>query len=222
MQVDTKKLVEAIRLHRRIRKNRTYSYIANKAIQNVVGHAFKPTPKADAGRIAWQMGQVATKIGFVDRRGNWKRYKTPRRVYEFEGSFAARIINKRRRDAGKEMLFGKEMDSAARRMVGARLRSVAFIKSGWIPAFSQLSRLVGRAIRLKPDGKVVGVDKGWAQPAPKGTEVAVASAFNNAKGAGRVGIAALQASVNYVAADMIRWATDELRKGAREAGFRVR
>lgn len=222
MQVDTSRLMRAINIHRRIRKDRTYSYITNRAIQNVIGHAFAPTPKADSNKIAWQMGQVSTKIAYVTRKGEWKRYKKPKKVYQFDDTLAARIVNARRRDSGKPMIFGKEMEENAKRLIAYKLRSVAFIKSGWIPAYNHFSRAIGRPTKYKGDGRVYGVPKGGATPAPKGTAVTVATAWNNARAAGKIGFAALQTSTNYVVRNMIEWATDELRKGARAAGFRVR
>lgn len=219
--IDTSALDKAIAIYKRARLNKTYSYCVNRALQNVTARAIGPTPKADGNRIAWIMGQVGTQIAYTDRKGRLKRYKTPKRVYDFANSFAARIINKRRKTVGKELLFGAEMDKEARKMVGARLRSVAFIKSGYLPALKLLSRLIDKPLRILKEGRVVGVDKGWAIAAPKGTAVTVGEVANNAKGASKVGFAAAQKAVLDTAADMTKWATEQHVKEARKAGFRA-
>lgn len=222
VSIDTSSLDRALKLYKQARKGKTYAYCVNRALQNVTARAIGPTPKADAAKIAWQMGQVGTQIAYRDRKGNLKRYKTPKRIYNFANSFAARIINKRLRDTGQKMVFGAEMEKRAKAMVGARLRSVAFIKSGYIPALALLSRLIDKPMRILRDGRVVGVPKGWAIPAPKGTAVTFGEVANNAKGASKVGVTAAQQAVNETARDMIGWATDRLREDARKAGLRVK
>lgn len=223
INIDASQLIKALKIYRIARKDKSYSYIVNRALQNVCGMVIKPTPKADAGKIAREMGQAGTVIAYKTRSGAYKKYKKPRRLWgQFEGTFAARIINKRLRMKGEPMLFGAEMEKKALRMVNARLRSIAFIKSGWLPAFEHFSKIIDKPLRIMKEGKVVGVPKGWAVSAPKGTAITKGIAANNAQGAEKVGTFAAEYAVNETARDMIGWSTDRLREDARKSGFRVK
>lgn len=57
------------------------------------------------------------------------------------------IINARRRRKGRPGLRGPAMASAVRDMIGARIHSIGFWKSGWIPGTAVLMRATGRTMR---------------------------------------------------------------------------
>lgn len=131
----------------------------------VASRAIKHTEKASADHIATMLGQTGTQVGYLDKKGNYKRYKRARRVFSAEeNSFAARIINKRRHDAGEKPLFGDALVNAVRKLIMARVRSTSFIKSGWVWAVRELSKAVG----YTPKGATGAGDATRARGAAKG------------------------------------------------------
>jgi hypothetical protein len=133
----------------------------------VASRAIKHTEKANADQIAAMLGQVGTKV--VRSRKTGKLRKGARVYSAEENTFAARIINKRRHDAGQKPLSGPFLADAVRKMINARVRSVSFIKSGWVWAVRELSKAVG----YRPKGatgagdatRAKGAAKGYAKPA---------------------------------------------------------
>lgn len=222
--IDTSSLDRALKLYKQARKGKSYAYCVNRALQNVAGRAIGPTPKANPDKIAATMASVTwMDIAYYDRKGNYKRRKRPKRYSLYNSdSFAGRIINKRHKTKGEPLVWGDELQAEAKRMVAARIRAVNFIKSGWLPSYNKLSKLIDKPIRIKREGRIVGVEKGWAIPAPKGSAVTVGEIANNAQGAAKVATFAAEYAVNETARDMIGWATDRLREDARKSGLRVK
>lgn len=214
----TDRIDSALKLYASVRKDKSYPYILNRTCRNVAMRAAKNTPPADRGRIAQQMGQTVT-VSTIVKRGKRAGQRKIRRFFEFEGSLAARIVNKRRRDNGQPMLFGKEMNEAARRMVAARMRSVGFLKSGYIPAIKAFSRAT--KVPANWEGHIKGQPKGYADLAKRGV-MTHAELGNNAKGVAHVSGPGLQAALHFVATDMVNFALKELKKRAEECGFEVR
>lgn len=84
------------------------------------------------------------------------------------GAIIGKIINKRRAERGEKGLYGEQMLEAQVKMRAMRLRAVAFLKSGWIPAIKKLYSLAerpGRAKRPDADSKRIKKPKGSASPA---------------------------------------------------------
>lgn len=143
---------------------RTYPEFINGQALRLASFALRETERADAGKIAWNLGQ--TDLRFTNKRTGAK-LKKARRVF---GSSAAsinlyRIVNWRRKRAGLKPLGGKEMSGPARRMRGAALRSTGFIASGWVWAIRGMARAVGYSADASRSTKVSGSPKGYAQPA---------------------------------------------------------
>lgn len=147
--------------------SRTYPQVVNAQAFAFATRAVRATEKANIAQIAVELGQIATQI--FSKKG--KRLKTPRKVYRTDLSSLAHIlVNWRRKKAGENMLWGDELDAKAKRMIGARLRAVAFIKSGWIYAIRTLSAAVGYGDRRDKlsrgeTAKMSGQPKGYARPA---------------------------------------------------------
>jgi hypothetical protein len=80
---------------------------------------------------------------------------------------AARILQASLRKAGKPAIRVRDLPAAVRSFIGARLRSIAYLKSGWIPAIKTLEPLadVARKPRMDNSGKVFKLPKGGAKPA---------------------------------------------------------
>ena len=125
---------------------------------------------------------VNTKAFFIARRAV---IETPKADSSKVRAFFSRatqrivgmIINARRGKRGQKGLYGDEMAEAQAMMKAARLRSVAFLKSGWLPAIKTLEKLtkyrrgVARSEAGDAVGRVkqVGQPKGRATPAREGT-----------------------------------------------------
>lgn len=80
------------------------------------------------------------------------------------------IINKRRAARGERGLWGPEMAKAVETLYAVRRRSVAFLKSGWLPAIKILEQAVEpkyrrNAPRSDRSAQQVGQPKGSANPA---------------------------------------------------------
>lgn len=226
-RVNASSFRRALRLYAAARKDKDYPYILNRAARNAAMWSANKTPQADAGRISHVMGQVRmSEIAKIDKSGNYVRRKKPRTVTKWAGdftnSFAARIINARRRNAGEEMIWGKALESAAKRMIAARRASVSFIRAGWLPAI----KLLKRAVSDSKGAPVVmarqkGQDKGYGIKAIGFTLKPKAVIANSAEGAAKIAGEPMQEAVRHVIKDMTRFAVDRLRESARKAGFRT-
>lgn len=145
---------------------RTYPEIVNGQGLALASRALRSTEKASANDIATALGQIAT-----ERRISKKGKVTLKRIYRTDLSSLAHIlVNWKRSKKGQEKIWGTELDRAARRLIGARLRAVAFIRSGWIFAIRALSGIVGYADRRDKlsrgeSARMTGQPKGYAKPA---------------------------------------------------------
>lgn len=85
-------------------------------------------------------------------------------------AFAGKIINQIRGARGEKGLYGEEMAEAVAQMLVYRLRTVGFIKSGWIPAIKRLEPLAEKKGAPRQDRRAaqLGTAKGWAVPARPG------------------------------------------------------
>jgi hypothetical protein len=126
------------------------------------------TPKADKAQIKDDLGRIIHRKKQPVRMSlrTVKRYT--RYGLEVQVPLAALIINARRgRGRG---LYGSAMTEAIRAMLAARLRSIAFLKSGWLPAIRTLVGLADTrgAPRQERGPAQIGVAKGYAVPAQSG------------------------------------------------------
>ena len=129
--------------------------------------AIQQTKKSNAAGIDHLLAPRVIASQFIGKSG--KRLKRAKKVRApIETSFAARIINARRKKSrnkkNRGMLFGEKLETAARKMIAARKRSVGFAKSAWLPAIRKLSAALGQSGNQKSrgGGKQFGKDKGWA------------------------------------------------------------
>ena len=146
------------------------------------------------------------------------------------------IINKRRGERGEKGLYGDEMAEAQAMMKAARLRSVAFIKSGWLPAIKTLGKLIpskSGAMRSEEGDatgrtKQVGQEKGKCSPAKGGGFLAkaiitnMANARHDTKDAlMQFGGEALQKAIAHETLSMKVYIEDKLQKSAGMAGIKL-
>jgi hypothetical protein len=156
--------------------NTTSYYVARKATWF--------THKADRGKIEAALGKRITvprvSVKFGKARIVNRRELQLTQARDSEAPVAALIINKRR---GKgNGLHGREMVRAIRQMIAARLRSVAYTKSGWIPSIRALSVKAEKAGAPPMDtaAKVYGRAKGSAFPAVSLHSKSAATLINEA------------------------------------------
>lgn len=146
--------------------SRTAAEVINGHAMFVALAAIRNTEKADRNAIAYKLGQIGTKLTW-NKRGT-KVLKSKSKTMAIRGdSLAARIINKRRLRAKKDPLSGPELEAAITKMIAARQRGVAFIKSGWVWVVRDLWKTVRskRGAKVPKDVAVKGQPKGSAKPA---------------------------------------------------------
>lgn len=187
---------------------RDAAVIVNTKAFYIARAALAYTPKADSSAIRRFFG-----------RGN--------------GEVVGKIINKRRGERGEKGLYGKSMQDAALMMRAARLRSVAFLKSGWLPAIKTLAKLAekpSRAVRLDRSAKEIGRPKGSAIPASGTTSAIYAHAIITNLADARhddkhaletIGGPALQRAVDHEEASMREYIERKLVESAHESGFKA-
>jgi hypothetical protein len=153
---------------------REFPDFVNGQALSVASRAGKLTIKADRNKIEHEMGVISKfeklRGGNAGKKG-WVRIGKRELVYDVSKSFAARIVNKRLRESGGSQLSGEELGKAALKLIAAKVRSVGFIKSGWIESIKTLSNIVYKKPRKATgiDGaKVYGKAKGWCKPAKQG------------------------------------------------------
>lgn len=223
MKVSSKTLQEVI--------NTKAYYIARKALWF--------TPKADIGKIREVLGEAKAMNLVRLKSGRWSRNKKNTVSFFGRGGatstktgrapYLALIVQKRRGRAGHPSPW-KGLSRAAgaaamlqvmRQVFGARLRSVAFLKAGWLPAIRELAPYAEKSAGLPPmDGKQVGRPKGGARAAQPGFNP-VAQVLNNASASRdtraalmRYGAPALQKAFDDEAFDMTTYIKRKMQPDA--------
>lgn len=140
------------------------------------------------------------------------------------------MINKRRAAHGEKGLYGKEMAEAAHLIYRVRTRSIAFIKSGWIPAIKALSALVPStgAKRFDKDAVQVGVAKGSVRSAKASLLIIKAIITNSAnarhdhtEATEKYGAPALEKAFDDEVASMKVYIENKMRTDAKNAGIKT-
>jgi hypothetical protein len=152
--------------------SRTAVDFINGQALRVATFAIKETAKADAAKIAYQLGAVARAVSFksISRGKNAGKTKTSRGAFQFASAetLADRILTARKAATGSFGVRGNTLDEKANNLIRARTVSVNFIRAAWIPAIRQLASV----IKKKP-AKVASVGgvrqrgqvKGYSIPA---------------------------------------------------------
>jgi hypothetical protein len=194
--------------------NQKAFFVARRALWN--------TKKADAQSIRDSLGVVmtarTTRTGRMAFSG-----------YEELNTVARGILAARYRKTGGPWPKGEaEWVAAVRALVASRLRSVAFLKSGWIPAIRILETFAKNksgAAPLDRSARIYGQEKGRASPAVEGS-VSFATIENSAgtqmdQGANQAllkfGGAGLDQAFDQEAADTIEFIGKKLQERADKA-----
>lgn len=185
VQLDTRAFNQQLR-EVAAQSSRDGADVVNSRMSFVIRKAIQFTEKSNKAEIQHVLGQVGNALVLTKKGDRLRKGKGGRgRAVLKENSFAALIVNARRRDqAGPDyMLWGNALEEAARKLIAARVRSVAFIKSGWAWAFREILPFV----KFKrppgsvpdPDAKPRGQPKGFATAAKASNRI-VATAENRA------------------------------------------
>ena len=145
------------------------------------------------------------------------------------GAIIGKIINKRRGARGEKGLYGKDMTKAIAVVNAARLKSRAFLKSGWLWAIKTLEPLAEKrgVPRVDRSAKRIGQAKGSAIPARQGWRVVskiintVTSAWDKREGADKIAEPALQRAFNAETQSTKEYIERKQRESARAAGIRT-
>jgi|TARA_Y100000034_G_scaffold37265_1_gene45793 hypothetical protein len=209
-----------LRQYARVNK-RSFREIVNAKALDMAFQSLKHTDSANPGAIEYKLGAVGNKVSKNRKTGALRKGK---RILK-DDSFAARIVNSRLKKAGKPLIWGKELEKAAQRLINMRVRAVRFLKSGWMPAIKKLSYKVDRRDRRPwPKGLSKGkaAPKGWATPAKEELrpEAWIAnSATNSAPAAIRKVEAGLSRGMAAAVADMRVYIERKLGRDYKKAGF---
>lgn len=192
--------------------------IVNQRLLNVAGRAANKTPMADKTQIISELGEVGRKIRVTKKgklvRGNRVYAQSTRK----DAPLAALIINSRRKKSGKPGLYGKQMASAIKRMVGGRTRSAGFERSGYIPGIKRLASTLKKPFII---GQIKGISvrgqpKGKAIPAPAKSLRPSAILENKVKAITKVGGQAMQDALNEEGREIVRHVEEQMAPGIRQ------
>jgi hypothetical protein len=176
------------------------------------------TEKANKDRISKSLFKQV-KVSVVTKSGKTR---------ESEAPLVALIVHKQQKRLKGAGFHGAsrhdQMRAAIEKKIAARERSVAYIKSGWLPsiqALAKVSTIKTTTARRDKDAKQYGKAKGQAAPAKDFTEKPIGYIENYAwakrdkKGAFmRVGTRGHQAAFDYETQRMIPYIEDHLQPAA--------
>ncbi len=145
------------------------------------------------------------------------------------GKIIGMIINARRGKRGEKGLYGQAMTQAIALVKAARLKSRAFLKSGWLWAIKKLEPLAEKrgVPRVDRTAKKIGQAKGDAIPATQGWRVSakilntVTAAWDKREGAGKIAEPALQRAFDAETQSMKDYMERKLNQSAKDAGIRT-
>lgn len=235
VRVNTKEFDRALKRYLVTSREAVGEVVKRKAFF-IARRAVIETPKANSKlkrellqKIVLEEREIGQRIR-ISKSGKVKKGKMITR--NITVPFAALIVNRRRGKAGEKGLYGAAMAEAINQMVAARMKSIAFLKSGWIPAIKYLERLVKKKAGAPPmDRKAsqIGRAKGSAKVDGAGFKIKVAienaaSAKRDKKEAlGKFGMPALQRAFDYETASTWTKAIErEFREVAELVGIKVK
>lgn len=200
--------------------------VLNKKGFFIARRAVIETPKASAANIKAELGRV------TKHRGGTRTMKLTASTSRPTMSLAEAILRARIYLKGGTQPTKQEMQGELLKFLSARMRSIAFLKSGWLPAIRKLESAIREKSGLERmgyrDARQVGAAKGDAIPARPGFRVRViitnsASARRDARGALlKYGGPALQRAVDYEAKSMLEEIARREAEEAKRLGILVR
>lgn len=209
---------------------RTLPEALNEKAYFIAGGAIRNTHKADYERIKSEMGAFLKPV--IGKRGKELKRKTLALQTDYWAQLATIIIVARLRKAGEKIPPAEELIKKALDMVRARIRSVGFIRSGWLPALRRLARFskYGRTKFATGDlPKMTGEKKGGVSPATESQgNFAKCIIWNSAGGLPkhkgaliRYGQPGLEKAVQDETASMKKYLEGKLRENAHAVGVKT-
>jgi hypothetical protein len=205
--------------------SRTLPEAINSKAFYIARGAVRETQKADKGKIRSALQQTI-QVPSKSAVGTMRNKRVLVQARDHDAPLAAVIINARRGAKNKRGLFGKNMRDAVKAMINARVRSVAYIKSGFLPAVKILAKFTkdkSRAPAMDSAAKQFGQAKGAAIPAGANAKVPMATIINEAyakhdknDALRKVGGRGLQRSFDAETASMRQHIEDKMRPAAAE------
>jgi hypothetical protein len=181
------------------------------------------TPKAKLSDIKGDLGRIVNS----KKKGRYlKLTMADRRPV----SLAEAIIRARAHRKGSAQPTKEEIGGLIENLLIVRARSIAFLKSGWLPAIKALAPFAVKRGQPRVDNtaKQVGQAKGFGRPSPGGwrakTVIAnLASTLRDKKEALiKYGMPALQQAFDHETRSMKGYIEDKLRRDARAVGIKTR
>jgi len=201
---------------------RTPAEVCNRKAYFISRRALWYTPKADKYKIAEELGSLRRGRVKLATRTRYTRYgKT------YEAPFVALILNARAKPG--EGLYGARMAEAIKRFLQARMRSIGFLKSGFLGAIRTLAGYVRGTSGAPPVDRSVAANRtlGSAIPAQgdswsaSATIINTASSKHDEKGALlKYAGPALQQAFDEEALSTMEEVEKRLKKAADEAGIK--
>lgn len=221
-----------------------YSYASKKSMPEIVNKkAFFIARRSVIETPAVTKETLAASLGTVTRRKVKGKIKTKVRLVRAgsqlsdadlaEVPLAALIVNARLGRKGLPGLFGAAMAEAVAKLISARNKSRAFLKSGWLPAIKKLELVLpDKAGAPRAPGREVqqiGIEKGSAKPASEFEGWKAAAIITNAADAKhdkqgsliKYGGPALQRAFDFERASMIQYMEKKLAQEARKLGIEI-
>lgn len=213
--------------------SRTLQTAINTKAYYIARQAIWYTDKADVTRVKTGLGQVVS-VNRLTKSGKKivKRRELVLRIGKQDAPIAALIIQKRMAAKGERSPFYGKSRAAGRalmmrmikQLLAARLKSIAFIKSGWLPAVKALAPFAERRGQppIDTSAKQIGQAKGDARPAlnnfnPVAQIINLASARRDGRGAlVRVGSAGLARAYNGETASMVDYIDSHMKPDSEE------
>jgi hypothetical protein len=176
-------------------------------LRDVIIRAYKYTKVAARAVIAQRLGAIAARVSRSRKDGKFRF----RGHVTTEKSLAYRIVQKRHYDAQGKGMPDKEAARAADKFIKAVLKTVGFIRSGWIPVLRRLnSKLKDGSGADFQAGEQKGRPKGFLRES-KSAEQLMLEAGNTTKVAAPIGGEALSRAFAEVQANMERKISESMK-----------
>jgi hypothetical protein len=206
---------------------RTLPEALNEKSYFIAGKAIRNTHKADVNQIRASLGAEMKSV--VGKRGKALKKKKIGFTDKYSNSVAVAIVVAGLRKAGEAIPSAEKLAELGLALIRRRLKTVTFIRSGWLPSLRRLARF-SKYGRLKfDDAKQYGQPKGGTSPATASQgDYAKVSIWNSAGGESkhkqallRYGAPGLEAAVNEETASMKQYLEKKLRQNAQAVGIRT-
>lgn len=121
--------------------NKTFAYALNRTAKDVAYRAAQFTHKADANALRTMLGQSAVSTRVSKKTGKTYAVRGKARPTNDAGAVLARRMTKAGKNLRKRFTH-EEWQEIVRKFVGRTLRSVNFMRAGWLHSARELARRV--------------------------------------------------------------------------------